>query len=152
MSSAQLVVNDNGGTEYAPPTGPSTSGALSVWGSAGRRRTVTDQPGNLRRLSETGPAGYALTVVRDNAPTTYTVSLDLGETITCTFVNDGHRPQPDALTARVTNDDGGSAGESDWTLTASGPSGFSGAGPIVSSDATFDAGTYDLSELWARRL
>jgi hypothetical protein len=42
---------------------------------------------------------------------------------------------------------GGTAVPSDWTLSASGgPTPFSGPGPIVSSDANFVAGTYDLSE------
>lgn len=46
----------------------------------------------------------------------------------------------------VINDNGGSASASDWTLTASGTTGFSGSGPSVSSGTGFAAGTYDLSE------
>jgi len=50
------------------------------------------------------------------------------------------------LQKEVINDSGGSASASDWTLTASGPSGFSGSGPSVSNGADFAAGSYDLSE------
>jgi cysteine-rich repeat protein len=50
------------------------------------------------------------------------------------------------LKKEVINDDGGSATASDWTLTASGPAGFSGSGPTVTSGAGFTAGSYDLSE------
>jgi len=50
------------------------------------------------------------------------------------------------LKKEVINDNGGSATASDWTLTASGPTGFSGSGPSVSSGSGFTAGTYDLSE------
>jgi len=50
------------------------------------------------------------------------------------------------LVKKVVNDDGGTAVPADWTLAAAGPTGFSGAGPNVSSGAGFVAGTYDLSE------
>ena len=46
----------------------------------------------------------------------------------------------------VINDNGGTATASDWTLTASGPTGFSGSGPFVSGGTDFMAGRYDLSE------
>jgi hypothetical protein len=47
---------------------------------------------------------------------------------------------------QVINDNGGTTPASDWTLTATGPSGFSGQGPNVSNGPSFDAGTYDLTE------
>ncbi|MFC1688456.1 hypothetical protein ACFL07_02200 [Pseudomonadota bacterium] len=50
------------------------------------------------------------------------------------------------LVKRVVNDNGGSAPTSVWTLTAAGPTGFSGPGPSVSSGSNFQPGTYDLSE------
>ncbi|MGK2927487.1 MAG: hypothetical protein ACSLE2_17890, partial [Lysobacterales bacterium] len=50
------------------------------------------------------------------------------------------------LIKQVVNDDGGTAVPANWTLHASGPSGFSGPGPNVSSGASFQAGTYNLSE------
>ena len=63
---------------------------------------------------------------------------------TCTITNDDDAPSL-TLVNRVINDDGGTNEAADWTLTASGPSGFSGTTP-ASSPAGFDAGTYDLSE------
>jgi len=50
------------------------------------------------------------------------------------------------LIKKVTNNNGGSAVPANWTLTATGPTGFSGNGPSVSSGANFEAGSYDLSE------
>jgi cysteine-rich repeat protein len=50
------------------------------------------------------------------------------------------------LVKKVINNDGGSAPASAWTLTAAGPTGFSGAGPSVSSGSGFAAGVYGLSE------
>ena len=50
------------------------------------------------------------------------------------------------LVKQVTNNNGGTAAPSAWTLTASGPSSFSGSGPSVSSGAGLTAGTYNLSE------
>jgi cysteine-rich repeat protein len=49
------------------------------------------------------------------------------------------------LANTVTNDSGGEGIASEWTLTATGPTEFSGAGPIVSSGGGFEAGSYDLS-------
>ena len=46
----------------------------------------------------------------------------------------------------VINDSGGTAKASDWTLIASGTTGFSGSGPSVSSGVSFTAGTYNLTE------
>jgi hypothetical protein len=50
------------------------------------------------------------------------------------------------LVKQVTNNNGGTALPSTWTLTANGPSSFSGSGPSVSSGAGLTAGTYNLSE------
>jgi len=50
------------------------------------------------------------------------------------------------LLKEVINDNGGNAQASAWTLSASGPTPFSGNGPSVSSAEGFEAGRYDLSE------
>jgi hypothetical protein len=49
------------------------------------------------------------------------------------------------LANQVIRDHGGTAAASAWTLAASGPTGFSGPGPSVSSGTNFQAGSYDLS-------
>ncbi|HEY1409539.1 MAG TPA: hypothetical protein VF434_11380, partial [Promineifilum sp.] len=108
-------------------------------------------------LSEVIPAGWDLTSAAceiQTAPPTLTgtqtatgvddFEIQSGLETICTF-ND---VQDASLTLAklVTNDNGGTAAAADWTLTAAGPSGFSGPGPSVSSPAGFSAGTYDLSE------
>lgn len=50
------------------------------------------------------------------------------------------------LVKEVTNDDGGDAQASAWTLAATGPSSFSGNGPNVTSPGNFLPGSYNLSE------
>ncbi len=45
----------------------------------------------------------------------------------------------------MVNDNGGTALDTAWTLSAAGPTPLSGSTP-VDSDASFDAGTYSLSE------
>lgn len=50
------------------------------------------------------------------------------------------------LVKQVNNDNGGSASASAWTLSAAGPSPFSGSGPSVSSGAGLTPGIYNLSE------
>ena len=50
------------------------------------------------------------------------------------------------LVKQVSNDNGGAALASAWTLSASGPTPFSGPGPSVSSPEPFETGSYTLSE------
>jgi hypothetical protein len=68
----------------------------------------------------------------------------LGESATCTITNDD---QGTALTLvkEVTNNNIGTSVPTDFTLTADGPTPISGDGGAT-SDATFQPGTYTLSE------
>jgi hypothetical protein len=142
------VTNDDGGAAQPSdwtltatgPTGFSGAGPIAL-SPAGFDAGTYD-------LSETGPAGYtasAWVCVGGTQVDGDTVTLALGESAVCTITNDD---QASSLTLEkvVVNDDGGNAQASDWTLTATGPTGFSGVGPTVNSPASFDAGTYDLSE------
>ena len=101
-------------------------------------------------LSESGgPAGYTLTSLtcNDSSGTSLdsrTVTLGLGEDVICTFVNDDDAPSL-TLVKEVNNDNGGTLEATEWTLTATGPTDISGFGG-ASSGASFDAGTYTLSE------
>ena len=143
------VNNDNGGTADASAWTLS-AGANSVTGSE-TAVEATDQAGTYA-LSETSVSGYTLTSLTcDDAPGTQvtSVTIGLGETKTCTFVNDDIPPQLTLF--KVVNNgigDVGTAIPSDWTLIASGTTGFSGsdAGAGVASDVDFVAGSYDLSE------
>ena len=138
------VITDNGGTAVASDWTLS-AGSNSVTGSE-TGALATDQAGTYA-LSETSVTGYTNTSITcDNSTGPVTsVTVGLGEDVTCTFVNDDDAPSL-TLIKVVDNTAGGSNVASDWTLTALGPTGFSGAGPSVSSSDTFDAGTYDLSE------
>jgi len=74
--------------------------------------------------------------------------IGIGEKATCTITNDDIPPQL-TLVKEVTNDNGGTAVISDWTLNATGtlaePTNLSGPGGAT-SDETFMADTYTLSE------
>ena len=99
-------------------------------------------------LSETGVTGYA--------PSAWTcvggsqdgssITIGIGGEATCTITNDDIAPVLH-LRKLVTNDNGGTAKATDWTLTATGTDGndLSGATP-VDSGAKLQADTWDLSE------
>jgi hypothetical protein len=76
------------------------------------------------------------------------ITLANGDNATCTITNNDDAPKL-TLVKTVTNDNGGSALETAWTLTANGagqsPTNLSGTTP-VSSGATFKADTYTLAE------
>lgn len=140
------VINDNGGTAVATDFTLSASGPTPVSGAGGATSDASFEAGTYA-LSETGPSGYTASAWSCVGGTQNgsDITLGLGESATCTITNDDQAPSL-TLVKVVTNDDGGDAVESDWTLTAAGPTGFSGPGPSVSNGASFDAGTYTLSE------
>ena len=72
-----------------------------------------------------------------------TITLGVGEVAKCSITNDD---APPGLTLQINLVNGvdGSATASDFTLTATGPSSFSGVGPIVQSGPEIEAGSYDL--------
>jgi hypothetical protein len=82
-----------------------------------------------------------------------TIKVSEGENVTCTFTNTLQRASL-TLDKIVTNDNGGTAAESLWTLTATGtgltPTNLSGPGAAghtdVVSGSTFKADTYTLAE------
>ena len=119
------------------------AGANEVTGSAAGA-TATTQVGTYA-LSEDGPSGYSLdSIVCDDAPgvPVTSVTLGLGETITCEFTNTDD-PAELILKKTLDFDNGGSAVESDFTLKA-------GANEVTGSaagaTATTQVGTYALSE------
>ena len=69
-----------------------------------------------------------------------------GGDVTCT-INNNDQPAQLTLVKTVTNDNGGTAVPTDWTLTATGPTPISGTiGPPRSPTAPVNAGSYALSE------
>ncbi|MBI5645109.1 hypothetical protein HY970_03355, partial [Candidatus Kaiserbacteria bacterium] len=151
LTLVKSVTNDNGGDAETGDWTLSADGPTDISGTSGSGTvtSATVDPGSYN-LSETGgPAGYTAsdwvctgTGTQDDGDT---ISLDAGETATCTITNDDNEPSL-TLNKIVTNDNGGDADASEWELIATGPTGFSDDGPSVSNGASFDAGTYDLSE------
>jgi uncharacterized repeat protein (TIGR01451 family) len=144
------VINDNGGVLDASDfTLHVKSGDLDVSGSpaAGNESgTVYSLIGGAYVVSEnTPPAGYTQTGFSGDCDSGGNVIVVAGQTKTCTITNNDNAPSL-TLVKAVTNNNGGASAPSDWTLTASGPTGFSGAGPTVNNGVSFDAGTYTLSE------
>jgi hypothetical protein len=70
------------------------------------------------------------------------ITLGLGESATCTITNDDKAAKL-TLVKTVSNDNGGTAVATDWTLSASGATPISGAGGV---ERDVSAGTYTLSE------
>ncbi|MBE9548032.1 MAG: hypothetical protein IMF09_01400, partial [Proteobacteria bacterium] len=113
----KVVINNNGGTAVAA-NWTLSAGANSVTGSA-TAIEVTDQVGTYS-LSESTLANYTNTSITcdDNPAAEVTsVTIALGETKTCTFVNDDDAPSL-LLKKLVTNDNGGTAVSANWTLSA----------------------------------
>ena len=156
------VVNDNGGTAVpaawdlsATPAGtfpPDLPVVTQPGAAVADAVSVNVRPGVRYDLSESdGPAGYENTriqcqVTAPRADTTF-IQLDPGDVAICYFTNDD---QPASLTLikTVDNDNGGDANETDWTLTATGPTpGVTGTtGSDAVTDAEVSAGSYDLTE------
>jgi hypothetical protein len=95
-------------------------------------------------VSETQQPGYT-GVIGGDCDANGSVTVNPGDSKTCTITNDDDAPSL-TLIKTVVNNNGGTASASAWTLTATGPTGFSGSGPSVSNGPSFDAGTYTLSE------
>ena len=149
------VVNDAGGTAVPTDwtlsaTGP-TAGISGVTGSA----PVTNREvaiGSYALAESGGPAGYGASdwvCLADGAPVPVvagSVSVGLGTDVTCTITNDD-APGTLTLVKEVVNDNGGTAGAGDWTLSADGPTPITGtSGSDAVTGATVESGAYDLSE------
>jgi hypothetical protein len=120
------VTNNNGGT--AVP---------GDWTLTATNYDSSSPDAGTYNLSESGPSGYTKVKINcsDSGTTDVSsVTLSLDESVTCTFYNDDNAPSL-TLVKNVTNDNGGTAVASDWTLTATN---YDSSSP--------DAGTYNLSE------
>jgi parallel beta-helix repeat protein len=133
------VINDNGGTKVVGDF-PLFIDGFSVMSGVASTTSV-----GAHTVSETPQAGYTAGVWSGDCATDGTITLAPGQVATCTITNDDNEPSL-TLQKVVVNNNGGTAMTADWTVTATGPTGFSGSGPIVPNGASFDAGTYNLSE------
>jgi uncharacterized repeat protein (TIGR01451 family) len=135
------VINDNGGTALASSftlDSGGTNDTPSNFPGSESGTTVTLDAGSYN-VSETGPAGYAASYSSNCSGT-----IAVGQFKTCTVTNNDIAPSL-TLVKTVTNDNGGTAVPTNFTLTATGTTSISGAGGATSGP-TFKAGAYTLSE------
>src|SRR3989344_1881358 len=130
----KVVINDNGGNAQV------SDFSLFV----DEIQVTSGTPNTLNAdsyvVSETNLAGY-VGVISGYCYANGNVTLGVGDNKTCTITNDDIAPSLTLL--KEVN--GGIASASDWTLTATGPTSISGTSGVT-SDSTFSAGTYTLSE------
>ncbi|RDZ26335.1 hypothetical protein DX914_15120, partial [Lysobacter silvisoli] len=148
----KTVVNDNGGTAIdtawtLTATGP-TTGVTGTEGQAAiTNRAVS--AGTYTLTEAGGPAGYTAGAWTCTAGTLTGNSLVLanGQTASCTITNDDQAATL-TLLKTVVNDNGGTAVDTAWTLTATGPTtGVTGTeGQAAITNRTVSRGTYNLSE------
>jgi hypothetical protein len=160
LSVVKNVVNDNGGTAAASSFAVKVNGTQLTGGTVSNggltdTYSFSNPQGNTPyTVSEDTMSGYTQTslVCVDNSthnPVSNPVSLSAGQNVTCTITNDDVAPSL-TLNKIVSNTHGGTAVESNWTLTATGPTTLTGPGAAgdtdVVSGSNFAAGTYTLSE------
>ncbi len=163
------VINDNGGTAVAanwnltatpttPPAVPAGLVAQTVPGSeiANPANIIYVRPGQPYILTESALAGYTLTgiscvtSVNANPRALTNITLAANESGVCTYTNDDN-PRL-TLVKKVVNHAGTdittAALAQQWTLTATGTGGFSGAGntAAVTNQTVNPAQPYALSE------
>ncbi len=145
-----VIKNNGGSASKSDWTLTATATDLSLISGAGGVGP-TDVATGTYALSESVVPGYASSTWSCTGATVVggSITLALGDTAVCTITNNDIAPSL-TLDKKIVNDNGGSAHESDWTLTATGTTPISGPGAIgltdVVSPSTFATGTYALSE------
>jgi hypothetical protein len=153
----KTVANNNGGTALNTAWTLTATGALgSPTNLSGSTPVNSDSTfkADTYTLSESGgPVGYTPSlyscVKNGGAPVSgNTITLAAGDDATCTITNTDIAPSLHLLKT-VANNNGGTALNTAWTLTATGatssPTNLASTTP-VNSDSTFKADTYTLSE------
>ena len=150
----KVVINDDaGGTSVDTDFTLIATGPIDTISGIEGDPAITEvsvEPGTYD-LTESGPGGYALTLACTGAADTDpTDGLDLvaAEVVVCTYTNnDVFTTASLTLEKTVINDNGGGAADTDFTLTATGPTTITGVenDPAITS-ASVDAGNYILTE------
>ncbi len=142
LTVTKVVTNDNGGTVA------STTFPLFIDGSSVTNEIASTTTTGAHIVSETYSTSTYTQTFSGNC-SGGNISLAYGDDEICTITNDDIAPSL-TLDKIVDNSAGGSALESQWTLTATGSTTISGLGASGSTDvvstSTFSAGTYILSE------
>ncbi|OGM10357.1 hypothetical protein A2Y68_02895 [Candidatus Woesebacteria bacterium RBG_13_46_13] len=155
LTLVKTITIDNGGVATVADWTLSASGTTPISGTSGSG-AVTNAAvySGTYSLSESGPSGYtpsAWSCIKNAGQPIEGNSIVLApnDTAVCTINNDDISPSL-TLDKVLIKDNGGNAQESDWTLTATGPTPLSGPGAAGSADVVsgsgFSAGTYTLSE------
>ena len=139
------VINDDGGTLGIPDF------PLFLNSDPVTSHLVNYVPAGTYTASETSQTGYTASgpvCVDDDTSqaVSHPVNLSPGQAVTCTITNDDN-PGTLTLLKKVTSLSGGSASDTEWTLSADGPTSISGVEDDGSiTNAGVPAGDYDLSE------
>ena len=126
LTLVKVVTNNSGGGAVATDFTLSAAGPTPLSGPGGASGPV--DPG-VYALSEIGPAGYTGSAwscnggIQDGPQ----ITLAAGQAATCTITNDDDTAQL-TLVKTVSNDSGGGAVATDFTLSAAGPTPLSGPG------------------------
>ena len=137
LTLVKTVKNDNGGTAVV------SDFPLFVNGNPVTSGVATTLSANvLYTATETNKAGYAPSAWGGDCAANGTITLQPGDDKTCTITNDDQTAHL-KLVKTVTNDNGGTAVATDFTVSAAGPTPISGAG---GAESDVNAGTYNLSE------
>jgi hypothetical protein len=138
----KTVVNDNGGTLAATAFPAFINGNPTVWGAP-----QALPPGSYT-VSETSQPGYAASAWGGDCAPDGSVSLALGESKTCTVINNDIPPRL-VVIKHVINDSGRAAAASSFTMAVSGsapsPASFPGA-EAPGTTVILNAGGYSVGE------
>ena len=152
----KTVINDNSGTATTTDWTLSASGPTPISGvhNSAAVTNMTVNAGSYTLSESGGPTGYTASqyscVKNADAPVSgNSITLAGGDVATCTITNDDDVPTTATLTLQktVVTDNGGTAVETAWTLSASGPTPISGIEDSASvTNAVVNPGSYNLSE------
>ena len=133
----KVLPNDNGGTALASDFAVFIDGNPVSWG------VPVQLDAGPHIASETPQPGYAPSPWSNACAGDGSVTLNPGDNLVCEITNDDIAPTL-ALVKVVQNNNDGTAVETDWVLSAAGPTPLSGAGGVAAT--AVEAGTYVLSE------
>ena len=150
LTLVKTVTNDNSGTKTLSDFPLTASGPVTISGVSGTTSVTSRQvSAGTYALSEQTQAGYTASSWTCSGASSFTgsgVTLAVGNTATCTIINNDIGPAL-TLVKVVTNNNGGTKTLSDFPLTAAGPVTITGVSGTTSvTNRTVNAGLYALSE------
>ncbi len=141
LTLVKQMLNDHGGSANVTDWTLSATGPTSINGAGGAVSGATFSAGSYDLSESTGPSGYTASswVCQGGSQTGAQITLTVGQSATCTIVNDDIQPRL-TVVKTVINNNGGAKTVSDFPL-------FVGATSVTSGTQTgFTAGVYTVSE------